>query len=91
MKIFEHIKSDGFLSPSTVEGAILYGILFALAAWLLGLLLREMVQRALARDKHDHFDQTYRVLTDVPRATDAQETMPVSTPSSIAARVPRGS
>jgi len=57
MKIFEHIKSDGFLSPSTVEGAILYGILFALAAWLLGLLLREMVQRALARDKHDHFDR----------------------------------
>jgi len=56
MKIFDHIKSDGLFSPSTIEGAILYGVVFAVAAWLLGQLLRIMVQRALARDKHGHFD-----------------------------------
>jgi len=56
MKIFDHIKSDGLLSPSTIEGAVLYGIVFAVAAWLLGQMLRIMVQRALARDKHGHFD-----------------------------------
>jgi len=56
MKIFDQIKSDGLFSPSTIEGAVLYAIVFAVAAWLLGQLLRLMVQRALARDKHGHFD-----------------------------------
>jgi len=57
MKIFDQIKTGGFLSPSTIEGAVLYGVCFAVAAWLLGQLLRMMVQRALARDKHGHFDR----------------------------------
>ena len=57
MKIFDQIRSHGFLSPSTVEGAILYAIVFAVVAWLLGKLLRVMVTRALARDKHEHFDR----------------------------------
>lgn len=56
MKVFDQIKSDGLFSPSTIEGAVLYGIVFAVAAWLLGQLLRMMVQHALARDKHGHFD-----------------------------------
>jgi small-conductance mechanosensitive channel len=57
MKIFDQIRSHGFLSPSTVEGAILYAIVFAVVAWLLGKLLRVMVTHALARDKHEHFDR----------------------------------
>ena len=57
MKIFDQIKTSGFLSPSTIEGALLYGAVFAVAAWLLGQLLRMVVERALARDKHDHFDR----------------------------------
>ena len=51
------IRSGGFFSPSTIEGAVLYGIVFAVAAWLLGQFLRVMVQHALARDKHGHFDR----------------------------------
>ena len=57
MKILEQIKSDGLFSPSTIEGAVFYAVIFAVAAWILGQLLRVMVQRALARDKHDHFDR----------------------------------
>ncbi len=57
VKILEQIKNDGFPGPFTIEGAILYGIVFAVVAWLLGRLLQVMAQRALARDKHDHFDR----------------------------------
>ena len=56
MRFFDQIRS-GFLNPSTVEGAILYGIVFIVAAWLLGEVLRVLVQRALARDTHEHFDR----------------------------------
>jgi len=57
MKTLDQIRSSGFLSPSTIEGAILYALAFAVAAWLLGQMLRVVVERALARDKHDHFDR----------------------------------
>ena len=57
MNIFDHIKNSGLFSPSTVEGAVLYAVVFTIAAWLLGQLLRIMVERALARDKHDHLDR----------------------------------
>ena len=57
MNIFEQIKTNGFFSRSTIEGAIFYAVVFAVAAWLFGQLLRVMVQRALARDKHDHIDR----------------------------------
>ena len=57
MKFFDQIRSGGFFDPSTIEGAVLFGVVFALVAWLLGQLLRMMVQRALARDKHGHFDR----------------------------------
>jgi len=57
MKIFDQIKSGGFLSPSTIQGAILYAVIFTVLAWLFGRLLRVTVERALARDKHDHLDR----------------------------------
>jgi small-conductance mechanosensitive channel len=45
-----------FLDRSTVPGAIVYAFVFAFLAWLLGSALRVAVQRALAHDKHAHFD-----------------------------------
>jgi small-conductance mechanosensitive channel len=57
MSISEQIKSSGFLSPSTLQGAILYAIVFAVLALLLGHLLRVTVERVLAFDKHDRFDR----------------------------------
>ena len=57
MKFFDQIRNHGFLSPATTEGAILYAVVFAVVAWLLGKLLRLTVERALARDKHEHFDR----------------------------------
>ena len=57
MKIFDHIGNHGFLNPATTGGAILYAVVFAVVAWLLGKLLRLTVERALARDKHEHFDR----------------------------------
>jgi len=57
MKIFDQIKPDEFFSPSTFEGAVLYAVIFAFGAWLLGHILRATVVRVLARDKNDHFDK----------------------------------
>jgi len=57
MKFFDQIRHGGLPDPSTIAGAACYGVVFAVVAWLLGQLLRVMVQRALARDKHDHFDR----------------------------------
>jgi small-conductance mechanosensitive channel len=54
---FEEIKSGELINPSTVQGAVVYALIFAVCAWLLGRLLRVTVERALARDKHDHFDR----------------------------------
>ena len=57
MKFLDQIRHGSLPDPSTIEGAALFGVVFAVGAWLLGQLLRVMVQRALARDKHDHFDR----------------------------------
>jgi len=57
MKIIDQIRNHGLLSPSTIGGAILYAPFFAVVAWLFGKLLRVMVERALARDRHEHFDR----------------------------------
>ncbi|MEO6004678.1 MAG: mechanosensitive ion channel family protein [Opitutus sp.] len=51
------MKNEGFLNPSTIEGALLYAFAFAAAAWLCGLMLRVAVERVLVRDKHDYFDR----------------------------------
>ena len=55
--MFDQIRSWGFDDPSTLRGAILFGILFALFAWLIGSVLRLAVERLLVHDKHDHFDR----------------------------------
>jgi hypothetical protein len=52
---FKSVTRD-ILDRSTVPGGILYGVIFAFAAWLLGSALRVAVQRALANDKHERFD-----------------------------------
>jgi small-conductance mechanosensitive channel len=57
MNIFDQIKKFGFADPSTLQGAILFAIIFSLTAWLLGHVLRVVVERVLAHDKHDHFDR----------------------------------
>jgi small-conductance mechanosensitive channel len=57
VNLFDQLKSDGILGPSTLEGAVVLALVFAVAAWLLGRLLRAMVERTLARDKHDHLDR----------------------------------
>ena len=57
MKLVDDLTRERLLSPATVQGAVLYAIVFALAAWLLGWALRASVERALARDKHDHLDR----------------------------------
>jgi small-conductance mechanosensitive channel len=58
MTIFDKIKNGGFADPSTLQGAILYAIIFAFFAWLIGRALRLAVHRVLAHDKHDHRDRT---------------------------------
>ena len=57
MSIFDQIRASRFANPGTLEGAILYAIVFAFLAWLIGSLLRLGVQRMLAHDKHDHVDR----------------------------------
>jgi small conductance mechanosensitive channel len=57
MRIFDQIKSGGFADPSTLQGAILYAIVFAFFAWLIGSALRLAVQRVLLHDKHDRVDR----------------------------------
>jgi small-conductance mechanosensitive channel len=57
MSILDHITSSGLLNPATIQGAILYAVIFMVLAWLSGRLLRATVERALARDKHDHLDR----------------------------------
>jgi len=53
----EQVKKIGFADPSTLLGAILFAVVFAFLAWLLGYVLRVTVERLLVRDKHDHFDR----------------------------------
>jgi len=57
MQIFDQLKSGGFLNPSTIQGALVYAVVFTFLAWLLGRLLRLSVERLLQRDKHDHLDR----------------------------------
>jgi small-conductance mechanosensitive channel len=57
MNIFDEIKKIGFADPSTLQGAIIFAVVFAFLAWLLGHILRVTVERVLVRDKHDHFDR----------------------------------
>ena len=56
MRLFERFKSSGFADPSTLQGAFLLAVVFALLAWAIGRALRLAVQRLLAHDKHAHVD-----------------------------------
>lgn len=58
MNLFDQLKSEGFGDPSTFLGAIVYAIVFALVAWLIGRILHLAVRRMLAHDKQDHRDRT---------------------------------
>ena len=57
MNILDQIKKGGFTDPSTVQGAILFAVVFIFMAWLMGYTLRLIVERVLVRDKHDHVDR----------------------------------
>ena len=57
MHIFDEIKNSGFADPSTLQGAVLFAIVFVFFAWLFGRALRLTVQRLLLHDKDDHFDR----------------------------------
>jgi len=57
MHFFDQIKTGGLADPSTLQGAILFGLAFAFFAWLIGTLLKMAVQRLLAHDTHDHVDR----------------------------------
>ena len=56
MHFFDEIKTGGFANPSTLQGAVLFAVIFAFLAWLVGRMLRIFVQRVLAHDKHAHLD-----------------------------------
>jgi len=56
MHSLDEIKLGGFTNPSTLQGALLFAVLFAFLAWLVGHLLRVAVQRMLAHDSHAHLD-----------------------------------
>jgi len=57
MNLLDELKKIGFADPGTPQGAILFAVVFAFLAWLLGHVLRVTVERVLVRDKDDHFDR----------------------------------
>jgi len=57
MNFLDQVKSGGFADPSTLRGAVLFALVFALLAWLFGSALRLAVQRVLAHDEHAHVDR----------------------------------
>jgi small conductance mechanosensitive channel len=57
MHTLDQIKTAGFADPATLQGAVLYAIIFAFFAWLVGRALHLAVQRVLLHDKHDHVDR----------------------------------
>ena len=36
MRFFDHFKAGGFTDPSTLQGAVLFAVVFAFFAWLFG-------------------------------------------------------
>ena len=58
MNLAEQFKSGAFANPETALGAVLWGVFFALLAWLIGRALRLAVHRVLAYDKAAYVDCT---------------------------------
>jgi small conductance mechanosensitive channel len=56
--ILDQLKHGAFADPAQPIGALVYAVVFALFAWLVGRALRLAVQRVLARDKHAYVDRT---------------------------------
>ncbi len=56
--IVEQFRSGAFTEPSTPIGALLWAMIFALAAWLVGRALRLAVNRVLLKDKRGYVDRT---------------------------------
>jgi small-conductance mechanosensitive channel len=54
----ERIRSGAIANPAEPLGAVLYALVFALVAWLIGRALRLAVRRMLARDNHGYVDRT---------------------------------
>jgi small conductance mechanosensitive channel len=57
MKFFDQISTGGLADPSTLQGAILFAVIFGVFAWLIGRALKVAVQRLLVHDKDDHYDR----------------------------------
>jgi small-conductance mechanosensitive channel len=56
--ILDRFKHGEFADPTQPLGALVYAVVFALLAWLIGRALRLAVQRVLARDTHAYVDRT---------------------------------
>lgn len=56
--ILDRLKNGEFANPAQPMGALVYAVVFALLAWLVGRALRLAVQRVLARDKRAYVDRT---------------------------------
>lgn len=52
------IHGSEFADPTTLVGALLYAVVFAFLAWIVGRSLWEAVQRGLAHDTHAFVDRT---------------------------------
>ncbi len=56
--IVQRLKVSDFTEPSTPIGALLWAVLFAVAAWLVGRALRLAIHRVLLKDKRGYVDRT---------------------------------
>src|SRR5580704_9420869 len=53
-----HFKSINIINPATIEGAVVYAIVFLIGAMVLNRMLSLAVERALARGSRVHIDRT---------------------------------
>ena len=58
MNIIRQFKTGDFADPATPFGAFIYGLIFAVLAWILGRAVRLAVHRLLAYDKRVLVDRT---------------------------------
>jgi small-conductance mechanosensitive channel len=58
MASFAQFIQEHVLDPNTLSGAICYAVVFAVAAWGLGWLLKSIVFRAMERDRRGLVDRT---------------------------------
>ena len=56
--LLEQFKTGAFANPETLSGALVYAVVIAVMAWLIGRALRLAVQRVLVRDTRGFVDRT---------------------------------